>query len=88
MKTFDYFLDQKVATWYRTRFKIEASNQEEADEKAKEFILLDKHRGISWDEIEGVQELLRPEDNGLQPTEELFQSNGEDEIIWSNFKNQ
>lgn len=88
MKTFDYFLDQKVATWYRTRFKIEASNQEEADEKAKEFILLDKHSGISWDEIEGVQELLRPEDNGFQPTEELFQSNGEDEIIWSNFKNQ
>ncbi len=81
---FDYFLDQKVTTWYRTRFTIEATNQEDADAKAKEFIFLGNHSDIPWNEVEGVIEVMTPEMNGNQPTEELFQSNGEDEKIWSN----
>ena len=84
MKNFDYFLDQKATTWYRTRFKIEANNQEEADEKAKEFIRLENHSDISWNPIDNAIDVMTPAMNDNQATEELFQSNGEDEKIWDN----
>jgi hypothetical protein len=81
---FDYFLDQKVTTWYRTRFEINANNQEEADEKAKEFIRVGNHSDIEWEQVDGVIDVMTPEINDNQATEELFQSNGEDEKIWDN----
>ncbi len=36
MKTFDFLLDQKVTTWMRTDFSVEANNLNEAVKIAKE----------------------------------------------------
>jgi hypothetical protein len=34
MKTFNFYLDQKVTTWYRTNYEVEAESLEEAEKKA------------------------------------------------------
>ena len=36
MKTYEFFLDQKVSTWMRTEFEVEADNLNEAMKIAKE----------------------------------------------------
>ena len=38
MKTFNFYLDTKVTDWYRTDFEIEANSEEEAKQKAIEFV--------------------------------------------------
>ncbi len=58
MKTFDFFLDQKVTTWMRTDFSIEANNLNEAVKIAKEKLERGDLDEISWDEVEGVKEVL------------------------------
>jgi hypothetical protein len=82
--TFDYFLDQKVTTWHRTRFEIKADNQEQADEMAKDFVLSGQINDIEWENLIDTTEMLSIEENYNQPTSELFQSNSEDEKIWDN----
>jgi hypothetical protein len=72
MKTFDFHLDQKVTTWMRTEFEIKANNLNEAVKIAKEKF----HRGdledIAWQEIDGLNEVLQPSDNGGEPTSEIY----------------
>ena len=50
-KTFDFYFDQKVTTWYRTEYTIKADSEEEAKQKAIEFMKRGDHivfRGITW----------------------------------------
>ena len=72
MKKFDFHLDQKVTTWMRTEFEIKANNLNEAVKIAKEKF----HRGdledIAWQEIDGLNEVLQPSDNGGEPTSEIY----------------
>ena len=72
MKTFDFHLDQKVTTWMRTEFEIKANDLNEAVKIAKEKF----HRGdledIAWQEIDGLNEVLQPSDNGGEPTSEIY----------------
>ena len=37
MKTFEFFLDQKVTTWMRTDFEVKANNLNEAVKIAKQM---------------------------------------------------
>jgi len=72
MQTFDFYLDQKVTTWMRTRFEVEAETVEEAKKLAIEKYESGDLEEISWDEIDGVKETLEPEDNGGESTVEIF----------------
>ena len=72
MKNFKFDLDQKVTIWKRTPFEIEAETLEEAKQKAIEFHQGGNTESLSWAEIEGTEEILGIEENGGEPTEELF----------------
>jgi hypothetical protein len=73
MEKFSFFVDEKVSTWMRTNFSIEAENLDEAKEKAKMFVQAEDHEDLGWEQIEDViEEKLTPEDNGNQSTCEIF----------------
>jgi D-mannonate dehydratase len=75
MKTFEFFLDQKVTTWMRTDFEVKANNLNEAVKIAQEKF----HRGdldnIAWQEIDDTKEVLKPSDNGGESTAEIYNMN-------------
>ena len=81
MKNFNFTLEQKITVWMQTPFEIEAETLEEAKQRAIEFHQNGNTESISWEELLGTQEILSVEDNGGEPTEELF-FNGEN--IWNN----
>ena len=85
METFDFYLDTKVTTWYRTPFEIEAESLEEAQKLAIEFIDKDRHSEISWEHIDDTIEVMSVQDNSNQPTEELYYEPVGD-VIWDNTK--
>lgn len=85
MEAFDFYLDTKVTTWYRTPFEIEAESLEEARQKAIDYVKDDGHSTQSWEHIEDVMESITPGDNDGQPTEELF-DNSTGNVIWDNTK--
>ena len=75
IQIFDFFLDQKITTWMRTRFYIEATSREEAIEKAKkDYEKLCEMR--IWEEIPDVQETMSVRDNGGFSTEEIYEGDG------------
>ena len=81
MKKFNFTLDQKDTVWMQTPFEIEAKTLEEAKQKAIEFHQNGNTENLGWVELGGTQEILKVEENGGEPTEELFY-NGEN--IWHN----
>jgi hypothetical protein len=85
MKTFDFYLDTKVTTWYRTPFEIEANSLEEAKQKAIEFVKDDEHSSISWEQIDETTEVMSVDENGGESTEELYYETSE-KMIWDNTK--
>lgn len=84
MKSFDFFLDQKVTTWMRTPFSVEAETVEEAKKLAIEKFKSGELDEIEWDEIDGVKEVLQPEDNDLESTVEIFIDGKNKEEIFNN----
>jgi hypothetical protein len=82
MGTFNFSLQQKVTTWMETEYEIEADNYEEAKKKAIEFHNQGNTSSIGWEETMDAQEPLTPEDNGGEPTEEIFDDEGN--VIWHN----
>ena len=83
METFEFYLDQKVTTWMRTPFEIEAKSLEEAKQKAIEFHKSGKTGGIGWEEVEGVQEPMTIGENNNEPTEELY-CDEDNNKVWDN----
>jgi hypothetical protein len=83
METFDFFLDQKITTWMRTRFCIEATSREEAWEKAKKDYEKLCEKEI-WEEIPDVQETMSVRDNGGFSTEEIYEDDALLTKIWEN----
>jgi hypothetical protein len=83
-KTFSYHLDQKVTTWMRTHFEIEALNRADANERAVNFINSDEIETLTWDELADVKEVMSVEDNGGASTKELYTSIGE--LVYHNEK--
>ena len=83
METFDFFLDQKITTWMRTRFSVEAASREEAIEKAKkEYEKLCEQE--IWEEIPDVQETMTVRDNAGFSTEEVYIDEFPTIKIWEN----
>ena len=85
MKTFDFYLDTKVTTWYRTPFEIDANSLEEAKQKAIEFVKDDEHSSISWEQIDETTEVMSVDENDGQSTEELYYESSKN-MIWDNTK--
>lgn len=81
---FNFHLDTKVTTWYRTEFEIEATTIEEAQKKAIEFRERGDNTELPWEHIDETLEGMIPDENGGEPTEELYDENGN--VIWDNTK--
>ena len=75
MKTFEFFLDQKVTTWMRTEFEVKANDLNEAVKIAKEMYDRGDVDNIAWQEIDGTKEILQPRDNGGESTAEIYNMN-------------
>ena len=75
MKTFEFFLDQKVTTWMRTDFEVKANDLNEAVKIAKQMYEDGDLDEISWEEIMDTKEVLQPSDNGGQSTAEIYNMN-------------
>lgn len=89
MAVFDFYLDTKVTTWYRTNFEIEADSEEEAKQKAIGFVKDDKHSDLGWFEIDDTIEPMSVKDNGGQSTQEIFLASvGSDSMIWDNLNDK
>jgi hypothetical protein len=85
MKTFDFYLDTKVTTWYRTPFSIMANSEEDAKQLAIDFVKNDDHSEYSWEQIDDTIDELSIEENDNQSTEELYTQSGD--MIWDNTEN-
>jgi len=86
MKTFEFFLDQKVTTWMRTEFEVKANDLNEAAKIAKEMYDEGKLEDIGWEAIIDTYEVLQPSDNGGESTAELYnmEKNGDVLEVYSN----
>ena len=76
-KTFDFYVDQKVTTWYRTHFEIEADSLAEAKKKALEFYEKGNTSDLSWEQYDGTTELMSVEENGGESVTEIYTDMGE-----------
>ena len=84
---FYYYYDEKVTTWRRNHFSIEAESQEEADAMAIED-MIDPWE-IEIDEAEylfDVEEGLSPENNNGNSTIELYSKANENTPLYENGK--
>jgi len=75
MKTFEFFLDQKVTTWMRTDFEVKANDLNEAVKIAKQMYEDGDLDEVSWEEIMDTKEVLQPSDNGGESTAEIYNMN-------------
>ena len=81
MKTFEFFLDQKVTTWMRTDFEIKANDLNEAVKIAKQMYDAGDLEGVSWEEIMDTKEVLQPSDNGGESTAEIYNMNDRGDVL-------
>ena len=75
MKTFEFFLDQKITTWMRTEFEVKAEDLNQAVKIAKEMYDRGDLEDIDWQEIMDTKEVLQPSDNGGESTAEIYNMN-------------
>ena len=76
-KTFDFYVDQKVTTWYRTHFVIEAESLAEASKKALEFYEQGNTSDLPWEQYDGTTELMSVEENDGASVTEIYTDMGE-----------
>ena len=81
MKTFEFFLDQKVTTWMRTDFEVKANDLNEAVKIAQEKFSNGDLEDIAWQEIMDTKEVLQPSDNGGQSTAEIYNMNERGDVL-------
>ena len=86
MKTFEFFLDQKVTTWMRTEFEVKANDLNEAAKIAKEMYDRGDLEDLGWEGIMDTYEVLQPKDNGGESTAEVYNmaKNGDVLEVYSN----
>lgn len=84
MEKFNFNLDQKVTTWYRTNFEVEAESLEEAKQKAIQLYETGELDDISWENIDDTVGVMTIDDNGGCSTAEIYY-NG-DTMIFDNTK--
>lgn len=84
MKTnFNFYLDQKVTAWMRTRLSIDAESYEEAKAKCIQIVNSGETDLMEWDEVDDTKELMTPAENQGKPTKELFGTH-ESSTFWNN----
>jgi hypothetical protein len=76
MESYQFYLDTKVTTWFRTKFEVEAESLDEAKEAAIKLHKGDALSDKPWENIDDTIEVLSYEDNGNEPTEELYTGDG------------
>lgn len=76
-ETFDFYVDQKVTTWYRTHFEIEAESLAEAKKKALEFYEKGNTSDLPWEQYDGTTELMSVEENRGASVTEIYTDMGE-----------
>jgi D-mannonate dehydratase len=81
MKTFEFFLDQKVTTWMRTDFEVKANDLNEAVKIAKQMYEDGDLEQIRWEEIMDTKEVLQTSDNGGESTAEIYNMNGRGDVL-------
>lgn len=74
MEKFQFFFDQKVTTWNRTHFEVEADSYKEAKKKAIDIVTSGEVCEYSWETIFETTKLMSKEENRGKPTEELYSS--------------
>lgn len=72
MKTFHFYVDQKVTSWYRTEFEIKASNAEEARKQAAEIFEGGNTLDLPWEQCDETIELMSVEENGGESVTEVY----------------
>jgi hypothetical protein len=82
MESYQFYLDTKVTTWYRTKFEVEADSIDEAKAAAIKIHKQGELDGEPWEQVDDTIENITPEENGNQPTEELYYDG---EIISQNY---
>lgn len=71
MKDYSFYIDTKHTVWMRAYHKIQATNEEEAKEIAKNIFKLGSGEGeVELETLSDTYESMSYEDNGA-PTEEL-----------------
>ena len=73
---FDFYVDQKVTTWMRTRFSVVSQNIEEARQLSVNVVKEGGTLDLPWDEVDDTKEIMSLVDNGGFSTEEIFEHDG------------
>ena len=81
MKTFEFFLDQKVTTWMRTEFEVKATDLNEAVKIAKEMYDRGDLEEVGWEQILGTEEVLEPSDNAGETAAEIYQMGKSGDVL-------
>lgn len=76
MEEFEFYLDQKVTTWMRTRFSVEGESRDIARQKAVDFVKEGNTSDLPWDEVMDTKEIMSLKDNDGMSTEEIFEEDG------------
>ena len=76
IKTFNFYLDQKVTTWMRTEFSVEGESREVARQMAVDFVKEGNTSSLPWEEVMDTKELMSLKDNDGMSTEEIFEEDG------------
>jgi hypothetical protein len=77
MQKFEFYLDQKVTTWMRTEFEVEAETIEEAKKLAIQKFNDGDLGEIPWEEVDCCQEVMTVEENGGFSTAEIYYADDE-----------
>ena len=77
MKTYFFYVDQKVTSWYRTDFGIEANNLEEAKKQAAQFFKEGNTLDLPWEQCDETIELMSVEDNGGESVTQIYTDTSE-----------
>jgi vacuolar-type H+-ATPase subunit H len=80
MQDFRFYIDQKITTWQRVRFTIQATTEEEATEKAKEFLKEPDEcpEESQYEIIHEANQDMSVEENEGNATRELYNENGQE----------
>ena len=80
MQDFRFYIDQKITTWQRVRFTIHATTEEEATEKAKEFLKEPDEcpEESQYEIIHEANQDMSVEENEGNATRELYNENGQE----------
>jgi hypothetical protein len=80
---FYFYIDEKVTTWMRTRFCVEAHTREEAIERAKKSY--EKLcEGEGWEEIPDCTERMSLKENEGCSTVEMYLDENQVNKVWEN----